>query len=54
MTQKKQYIITDSNHYLIEEVFGINDQILMLNCQISSMKALINIQSVEEPIQDTF
>jgi len=54
MTQKKQYILTDSSNYVIEEVFGINDQILMLNSQISAMKALINLPIDEEPVQDAF
>jgi len=54
MTQKKQYILTDSSNYMIEEVFGINDQVLMLNSQISSMAALINLPLVDEHVQDAF
>lgn len=54
MTQKKQYILTDSSNYMIEEVFGINDHILMLNSQISAMKALINLPNEDEAIQDAF
>ena len=54
MTQKKQYILTDSSNYMIEEVFGINDQVLMLNSQISSMAALINLPLADEHVQDAF
>lgn len=38
---------------MIEEVFGINDQILLLNSQISSMKSLIN-HTREDENQDAF
>lgn len=54
MTQKKQYILTDSSNYMIEEVFGINDQVLMLNSQISSMAALINLPGVDDDVPDAF
>lgn len=54
MTQKKQYILTDSSNYMIEEVFGINDHILMLSSQISAMKALMNLPSEDESMQDGF
>ena len=45
MTHKQQYIFTDSSDYKIEEVFGVNDQILILSSQISTMKGLINFQN---------
>ena len=48
MTQKQQYILTDSSDYKIERVFGINDKILMLSSQISTMKGLINFYNEVE------
>ena len=55
MTQRQQYILTDSSDYKIEGVFGINDQILMLSSQISTMKGLINFyKDIETQKHDKF
>ena len=54
MTLKNQFVLTDSSNFKIQEVFGMSDQILMLDGTISAMKALLNNLEDREQVQDKF